>query len=204
MKKIIVIIVSFFISSQVILAQDSHFGMSWDITVPLGKTSDYVDATSFLGFTMQWRTYVTPSISLGASFSWNVLDKRSYETQAFSLELEELNRTINGHVSGEQFRYLNSFPMVAEANYYFGEPYDSKVRPYGGLGIGVTPIEKRTEIGVIALVDDNWHFTMAPEVGVLIPLDQFNLFAAANYNYAFKANGSGEYTFITFNVGMVF
>jgi outer membrane protein W len=203
MKTIFSIIISLFISVQV-FAQDDHFGMSWDITVPLGETSDYISETSFLGFTMQWRKFVTPNVSLGASFSWNVLDSRSFETQEFNFKPDGVDRQIAGALSGEQFRYLNSFPMVVEAAYYLGDPYESKVRPYGGLGVGVTPIQKRTEIGLVAITDTNWHFTLAPEIGILIPLDQVDLFAAANYNYAFKANNSIDYSFITFNIGLMF
>ena len=203
MKTIIALIFSIFISVQ-IFAQDNQFGMSWDITVPIGETADYVGDVSWLGFTMQWRKYMTDNVSLGLSFSWNVLDQRSFETQEFKFSPDGSDREITGHLSGEQFRYLNSFPILIESHYYLGDPYDSKVRPYGGLGIGVTPIEKRTEIGIIAITDSNWHFSLSPEIGALIPLDQLSLFVAANYNYAFKTNNTIDYSFITFNVGLMF
>ena len=82
MKTIFSIIFSLFISAQ-IFAQDDHFGMSWDVTVPLGETSDYVGETSWLGFTMQWRKFMTDNVSVGISFGWSVLDQRSFETQSF-------------------------------------------------------------------------------------------------------------------------
>ena len=203
MKTLFSIILSLFISAQV-FAQDSHFGMSWDVTIPVGATSDYVGETSWIGFTMQWRKFMTPNTSVGLAFSWNVLHQRSFETQEFKFTPEGSDREITGHISGEQFRYLNSFPILVEGHYYLGDPYDSAVRPFAGLGIGVTPIQRRTEIGIVAITDTNWHFTIAPEVGILIPLDQLDLFVAANYNYAFKANNSIDYSFISINLGLMF
>ena len=203
MKTIISIIFSLFLSAQ-IFAQDDHFGISWDITIPMGETADYVGETSWLGFTMQWRKFMTDNVSVGFSFSWNVLHQRSFETQSFKVTVDGFEREITGDLSGEQFRYLNSFPILVRGHYYLGDPYDSKIRPYAGAGIGMTPIQQRTEIGVVAITDTNWHFTLAPEIGLLIPLDQLSLFAAANYNYAFKVNNTIDHSFITINIGLMF
>jgi outer membrane protein W len=203
MKTIFSLIIGLFMSVQ-IFAQDDHFGMSWDVTVPLGETSDYVGETSWLGFTMQWRKFMTPNVSVGVSFGWNVLYQRSFETQSFEFTPDGSDRKINGDLSGEQFRYLNSFPMTVKAHYYLGDPYESKIRPFAGVGVGVTPIQRKTEIGLVAITDTNWHFTVAPEVGILVPLNQVNLFFAANYNYAFKVKNTIDYSFITFNIGLMF
>jgi hypothetical protein len=178
--------------------------MSWDVTIPVGATSDYVGETSWLGFTMQWRKFMTENVSIGGSLSWNVLHQRSFETQEFKFTPEGADREITGHISGEQFRYLNSFPILFESHYYLGDPYDSAVRPFGGLGVGVTPIERRTEIGIVAITDTNWHFTLSPEIGILIPLDQLSLFVAANYNYALKVKNTIDYSFISINLGLMF
>ena len=156
MKTIFSIIVSLIISAHV-FAQDDHFGMSWDVTIPVGETSNYVGETSWLGFTMQWRKFLNDNISVGALFSWNVLHQRSFETQEFRFTPEGSDREITGHLSGEQFRYLNSYPILVESHYYLGDPYDSAVRPYAGLGAGVTPIQRRTEVGLIAITETNWH-----------------------------------------------
>ncbi len=192
MKTIFSIIFSLFISAQ-IFAQDDHFGMSWDVTVPLGETSEYVGETSWLGFTMQWRKFMTDNVSLGFSFGWSVLHQRSFETHSFKFTPDGFNQAINGDVSGEQFRYLNSFPILLKGHYYLGDPYDSKIRPYGGLSVGTTPIQQRTEIGIIAITDTNWHFTVAPELGILIPLDQLDLFFAATYMYSLKTKDTINY-----------
>lgn len=205
MKTIFAVIFSLFISTQIFAQSgEGKFAMSWDITVPLGETSDYISDVSWLGFSMQWRQFINPNISLGGSFAWSVLDSRSFETQSFSFQPDGADRQINGDLSGEQFRYLNSFPILFETYYHMGDPYDSKVRPYGGLGIGVTPIEQRTEVGLVAITNTNWHFTLTPEVGAIFPLDAVSIFVAASYNYALKVDDTINYTYLTFNVGLMF
>jgi hypothetical protein len=178
--------------------------MSWDVTVPLGETSDYISETSWLGFTMQWRKFMTDNVSIGFSFGWSVLDSREFQTQSFKFNPEGSDREISGDLSGEQFRYLNTFPILVKGHYYLGDPYDSKIRPYGGLSLGTTPIEKRTEIGIVAITDTNWHFTVAPEIGILVPLDGVSLFAAVNYMYSLKTNNTINYSWLTINIGLMF
>ncbi len=203
MKTIYSIIFSLFLSAQV-FAQDSHFMMSWDVTVPLGETADYTGEVSWLGFSMQWRKFMTDHVSVGLNFSWNVLSQRTSETEEFKFTPDGSDRPISGTLTGEQFRYLNSFPILVEGHYYTGDPYDSAARFFAGGGIGVTPIQRRTEIGTISVDDTNWHFTIAPEIGVLFPLDDFGIYVAANYNYALKVKETIDYSFLTFNVGLMF
>jgi hypothetical protein len=75
------------------------------------------------------------------------------------------------------------------------------VRAYAGAGAGTYYIENRLDIGRSAITVDNWHLGLAPEVGVIIPVDwNVRAYLNAKYNWAIKAGGI-EHTFFSFGVG---
>jgi hypothetical protein len=79
--------------------------------------------------------------------------------------------------------------MMANMHYYFGKRKD--LRFYMGANAGLYYILQRLDIGVWRIDSNNWHFGLAPEAGVLIPLDgQSHIIINLKYNYAFDA-GTG-------------
>ena len=66
-------------------------------------------------------------------------------------------------------------------------------------------------MGVYRIDNDNWHFGLAPEAGLIIPLDgDASLDLGARYNYAFDSGtalGGAENNFYSFweiNIGFAF
>jgi opacity protein-like surface antigen len=173
------------------------FSISYDIGVPLGQTTDYIGAPSFRGFGVEGRGFITDNLSYGGSFNWAVF----YEEigpQKWEGAIEE-----TGTVYGTQYRYINSFPLMATMHYYFGDW--NTTRLYLGGGLGAQKIDQRTDFGLYTVDDKNWRFGLAPEVGVLIPVN-FNssINLAARYQYALNAGDQDAVSYLTFKIGLAF
>jgi len=193
MKKSIIII-AFLVVSSGVFAQ-GMFSISYDIGLPLGNTSDFIGAPSFRGFGVEARGFLTDNLSYGGSFSWAVF----YEEKG--PQVWEVDET--GTAYGKQYRYINSFPLMATLHYYFGE-WD-ETRLYAGGGIGAQKIDERTDIGLYTTNNNNWRFGVAPEVGILIPIN-FNssINLAAKYQYALKSGDNDAVSYLNFKIGFAF
>jgi opacity protein-like surface antigen len=175
----------------------SLFGVSYDIGLPLGTTADYIGNPSFRGFGLEARSFVSDNLSVGGSFNWAVF----YEEvgpQEFSKEIEG-----TGTAYGKQYRYINSFPIMANMHYYLGE-WD-ETRLYVGGGLGVQKVDQRTDFGLYTINNNKWRFGFSPEVGVLIPMN-FNtsLNLSAKYQYALKAGDAEAVSYLNFKIGFAF
>lgn len=194
MKKIIYLIGLFLIIETGAFAQ-GMFGISYDIGIPMGGTSDYVSKTSFRGFGIEGRGFITDYLSYGGSFNWAVF----YDEVGPELFTGEDNATVYG----KQFRYINSYPIMGTMHYYFGE-WD-ETRFYAGGGIGAHSINQRTDVGLYSIKNNYWTFGLAPEIGVLIPINYnsaFNL--AVKYQYGVKTSKGDAFSSLTFKIGFAF
>lgn len=188
-------------------AQDWWWGITYQMSttssLPVNSNSDFnfIEDFSFRGLGMDAR-YLPErdaKYSFGFNMGWNVLnEKNDFGTERNTISLP------NADVTGTQLRFLNSVPLMANAAYYFGDR--GGIRPYVGLNAGTYYIERRVDIGVSAVVDDNWHFGWAPEVGVVVPLGRPDvaLLAMIRYNWAFSAGGTGDQKFWGFNIGIAY
>lgn len=183
-------------------AQDWWWGITYNMsaTASLPGSSDsdvtFVDDFSFRGIGLEAR-YVPNrggNLSYGFSGSWNVLNEKT----------NEVVNLPDAAISGTQLRYFNSVPLLVNAHYYFGSR--GGIRPYAGINAGTYWIERRVDIGLSSIKDDNWHFGWAPELGVIVPLGrpEVALIANARYNWAFSAGGSGDQKYWGFNVGFMY
>ena len=91
-------------------------------------------------------------------------------------------------------------------HYYFQELDDRQpYNIYAGLGIGTYWIEEKLDMGIFTITDSNWHFGLAPEVGLMyqVKYDTYFYFNC-KYNYAFSTSGSIDYSFLGLNVGFIY
>lgn len=88
-------------------------------------------------------------------------------------------------------------------HYYFGE-WDA-TRLYAGGGIGAQKIDQRTDMGLYTVNSNKWRFGLAPEVGVLIPIN-FNssINLSAKYQYAVKVGDADAVSYLSFKIGFAF
>ena len=155
-----------------------------------GDTKNFVDQFSWRNVGLEGRSFMNPDLSVGVFFGWNV----------FNDEGEGLVSLGSADISGYQYRFVNAFPMLLTAHYYLGDR--TGPRAFVGTGVGTYWIENRMELGLTAVTVDNWHFGLAPEVGLMIPTAGFSeAYLSAKYNYAFESGGI-THSYWTFGVGI--
>ena len=173
------------------------FSISYDIGLPVGGTSDYISAPSFRGFGLEGRGFIKDNLSYGGSFNWTVL----YEEvgpEEWTIPDSETSTAY-----GKQYRFINSYPIMATMHYYFGE-WDA-TRLYAGGGIGAHIINQRTDAGLYTVDNNQWTLGLAPEIGVLIPISfGSSLNLSAKYQYAVKANDQDAVSYLSFKIGFAF
>ncbi|NJN26284.1 MAG: hypothetical protein HC819_10055 [Cyclobacteriaceae bacterium] len=177
------------------------FGVSYDIGISLGETANFVSPTSFRGIGIEGRGFINDNLTYGGSFNWAVFYE---EVGPQEWELDALEEgSGEGTAYGKQFRYINSFPIMATMHYYTGQ-WD-ETRFYFGAGVGAQKIDQRTDIGLYTINDNTWRLGFAPEIGVLIPVN-FNsaLNISAKYQYALKSGDSDAVSYLSFKIGFAF
>ena len=174
-------------------AQNQWFSLAYGVSLPSDGTKDFTDNTSWRNLSADYSWFTTRNIAIGFNAAWSVFVERVPDETA---SLEGVD------VTGTQVRYVNAFPMLLTVHRYLGQP--GGIRPYLGAGVGTYFVEERLEIGVVALTADAWHFGLAPEAGLIVPVGwRARALLQAKYNWALKANEI-EHTYWTFNIGFAF
>jgi len=171
-------------------ADNNTFGLAWGISVPTGDTKDFVSGASFRGASVEWRNFYLRDAAYGLNVGWNVFNEESDSTVEFD----------NGAITGKHWSYVNAVPIYASWFKYFSADKRSS-RFFAGINAGGAWIERRTEIGLTALEEANWHFALAPEVGWQLPWDSFLGYVSARYHYAFAAGNMEAQQYLEFKIG---
>lgn len=200
MKKILLstlIITGFAINSN---AQSSYWTFSWPISMGIGTTNEYIAKTSFRGFAIDGRGFITDNISIGGEWSWEVFDEIKRDLPPREVTVDG----ATGHVSGTEYRYLNTIPIFVNSHYYLGQ--NGAVRAYIGAGIGTTYIDQRTDIGLVTIQSKTWRFGVQPEIGVFIPfgLTGTGVNLSAKYRYSTKTSDADANSMVSFGIGFGF
>lgn len=158
-----------------------------------GTINDYITSTSVRGATFEYKIYPSPNISIGIDAGWNhFYERRAYDTYTAG--------TMS--LSGVQFRYANAVPIFATTSYYL-KPGE-KINPYLGLGIGTVFMSRFVDMGVFRVTEEEWHFALKPEAGVLVNLaPDMDLILGLRYNNAFATSDTDAISYMMFNVGFV-
>jgi hypothetical protein len=148
---------------------------TYSVSFPSGDTKTFTDEISWRGIGLDYRYMIDRTYSVGLFFGWNVFYERAEN---------KTTQTENGAVTGTSDRYINAFPIMANIHYYFGQR--KSIRPYVGLNAGGYIMLQRFEIGIFAWQKDQWQWGVAPEAGVVIPVERdFGIMLNGKFNYAF-------------------
>ena len=176
---------------------DWWFGFAYETSLASGNTANFAGGLSWRGASFGGRNMVKENVSVGFWTAWHVMDETGVETIDFDEEGFDLGATV----TGDFFRYVNSFPIMMNAHWYSGLPGNTRIA--AGLNAGVYYIERRAEVGIFAVTRDNWHFGLAPELSVITPMGwRARGFVGARYNWAASSGGSGSITYFNFFVGV--
>lgn len=170
---------------------------TYSVSIPTGDTKSFVEEISWRGIGLDYRYMIDRTYSVGLNFGWNVFYERTEN---------KTTQTENGAVTGTSDRTINAFPIMANIHYYFGER--KSIRPYVGLNAGGYVMNQRFEIGVFAWERDSWEWGIAPEAGVVIPVERdFGIILNGKYNYALTGEDVFEttinHTYWQVNAGFV-
>lgn len=191
MKKIIliVLITGAFITPS--LAQSS-FSIQYSMGFG-GTMNNYITTTSVRGATFEYKLYPQPNISIGIDAGWNhFYERRAYDTYTSG----------TASYSGVQFRYANAVPIYITPSFYFSP--GEKINPFVGVGVGTIYLSRYVDMGIFRVTEDEWHFAIKPEAGVLVSLSpDMDLILAFRYNNAFGTSDTAQQNYMTFNVGFV-
>ncbi|MBN2173989.1 MAG: hypothetical protein JW731_07650 [Bacteroidales bacterium] len=170
----------------------SIYSLNYTMGFGVGETSDFIGSPSFRGVTFEGRGFLDDQFSLGGYFSWSTF----YEKLA-----GEKFTDGTATLTGTQYRYINAFPMLFQAHYYFGTD-EYEPRAYLGAGAGAYKMIQRVDLGVWSIEENHWHFGLSPEVGIFYPVgmdSQLNV--NLKYHYVFGVENSLNYSWFGLSVG---
>jgi hypothetical protein len=164
-------------------AGNFYGSVSYQLGIPIGNTYDYIHDVAWRGVGVDLQWLLKPNISIGLALGWNVF-------------YENINATINYlpgsskpgfAISGNQDRSFNFFPLLVD--FRFLPKLKSGVRPFLGAGIGAYVTTQYLGIGLYSYTQTAFLFGLAPELGVIIPVeDGLGFTISARYNMAFPGN----------------
>ncbi|UXP31358.1 hypothetical protein N6H18_13465 [Reichenbachiella agarivorans] len=191
MKKLILL--ALFVSCfELAWSQESMFNINWQIATPVGEFKDFIEETSAQGLNIGGRKFFSDFLSVGGYTGWQVY----YQKQR---GLQHIEDGLDAY--GTQIRYINIYPIMANAHLYAGQ--DGDIRPYLGLNTGVSFVNQKVQIGLWDVSKTTTHFTLAPEVGVFIPIGLYGggLNFSGRYDQAFQSSNDFHIQGLIFNIG---
>lgn len=202
MKKIFIVLLC--LIGAVGISKAQNLSMNYQMSVPTGSVKNFIDKASFRGFGINYHYFVDKAehVSVGLDISWNTY-YNDYQDITGKFKFKNDNNIYT--ITGNQYRYINFVPMLAQARYSFCNNM-ALFRPYVGMGVGTSWCEKRTEVGQLRSDISRWQFAMSPEVGVTINASSaLGVNVGAKYMYATQAADGRipEISQFTFSIGLV-
>lgn len=193
MKKYLILSLFVFGISGSLLAQRSLFSFNYAVTVPTGNTADFIDVVSGRGFYFEYQKFIDSHVAIGGEVGYSTIYERT-ENEVYTRETASL--------SGIQYRYQHSFPILATASYYHS--FTDLIRPYFSMGIGTVANRRTIEMGMYESDDTHWQFAFRPEIGALIqPADNIAFRIGAKYYGGASGGGLDGQSQLSFNFGFV-
>lgn len=176
-------------------AQESLFTINWGIALPVGDLSLLVDKASPSGLTISGRQFINEYLAIGGYAGWQQYYSKDFGLHAVKPGLD---------IWGRQVRVIDTYPIMASLYLHAGD--NGSPRPYFGLSTGVTFLTKYEQYGLFEFTEKSGHFTLAPEVGIYLPmgLGGGGVNLSVRYDHAFQSINDYNVQSVTFNVGLAF
>ncbi len=184
MKKLTGIMILLLLVTGLSYGQRAYIaGMSYMISSPTENTKEFIDKTSYLGFSLEGRKFLSDFFTLGVSFQWN----------SFFQDVTDPIPATNT---------MNAYPLMATLHFY--PTKDNKFIPYAGVGVGAVRVYQREERVLSITERDSWHFGLVPELGAIVRLGtdvgmMFNI----KYLYAFESGEMPTQSFFSVSLGFL-
>jgi hypothetical protein len=150
---------------------------NYEMSQPIGSFSDdYIDETSWRGFSFEARSMIRERFSAGIGFTYNRFDQ--------DFDNVSITTGTGGTLSGPVFRYTDQLGVKGLFHFYLGE---GALQPYLGVGLGGIWSYAYSQTADFANTDDGFDFIASPEVGLLLTAakgaSSVGLNVAFRYNY---------------------
>ena len=169
----------------------SFVGLSYQFSVPIGETYNFVPQVGWRGIGLDIASFVREDLAVGLAFGWNVFAINTTSTITYK----------GTQISGNQDRALNFWPTLVNVRWFPKISANKATQPYIGFNIGGYITEQYLAIGLTANQSTHYLFGMAPEIGVFFQNPLGAVFVNARYNMAFSGGGVPFQQFLSFNLG---
>jgi len=194
MKKIFFLLIASICLKGAFAQHHGIFIISYPVAFPMGDLSDYTNATSFRGINMEWGREVKPNLIAEIETGWNVFYQR---------EPDAVYKQGTASISGVQYRYTNSVPILAGAKWVLKSK--NNLVPYAGLALGTMYSDRATDFGLYRISTDAWQFCVRPELGITFKSRNGpSAMLGVKYYSSFNSNDLDGQSFLTINLGVVF
>lgn len=164
-----------------------------EATFALGETAEFAGSFGIGGFGIDARYVGFRPWRLGGSVSWQTIAQRK-EDESIS--------SGNATYSGTMIKELSYNPLLAKVGYTLSDT--KKLRTYASFGLGATRSMRRVDTGIVSLFDEEWHFTIAPEAGVEVPVGPVHLVVSGRLSYLTPAGSINDQFLFNLCVGVGF
>jgi hypothetical protein len=169
----------------------------YQLGIPVGNTYDYIHDVEWRGIGVDLQWLLKPTISVGLALGWNVF----YENINATINYVPGNKAPGFAISGNQDRSFNFFPLLADIR--FLPRLKNGVRPFLGLGIGGYVTTQYLGIGLSSFQQTAFQFGLAPEVGILVPVQSgVAVDFSVRYNMAFAGGGIDFQQWVGLSLGV--
>jgi hypothetical protein len=189
---ILILLVTGF-SSHTVFGQAKLTTLEYTVGFGMGDLNDFIGKPSFRGATLEYHKMMHSNIGVGFELGWSAFyEALDYDTYTLG----------TASLSGKQYRYCSTVPVLASANYYL-KP-GKEVNPFAGIGIGAQFSRSDIDMGIFNNRVDTWHFALKPEVGVICRIAATTgLVFSAKYYQSFKTEESDPRSYFAGNIGLV-
>jgi hypothetical protein len=176
--------------------------VTYQLGIPIGNTHTYIQDVAWRGVGVDLQWMVKPTISVGLALGWNVF----YENVTTSIQSSSIpggSGTGTGAltITGNQDRSFNFFPLLAD--FRFLPKLKNGTRPFIGAGIGGYITTQYLGIGLYSFQKTAFQFGLAPELGIIIPVESgAAIQLSMRYNMAFAGGGIPFQQWLGLNVGV--
>jgi opacity protein-like surface antigen len=159
-----------------------RLNINYTVTSPSGSFKDYVEETSWRGWTANLLYGITDKFSIGGGFGFHDFYQK-FPRAVYNLQ-------EGGQISAVISNSLQAIPVLATVQYKFMP--GAAIQPYVAAGIGGNFIIYNQFIGEFSNSNSSIGFALRPEAGVFIPIGKrdFGINLNGIYNYMpYNKNG---------------
>jgi hypothetical protein len=163
-----------------------------EATFTLGETSKFAGSFGIAGFGVDARYMAFRPWRFGASISWQTISQRR----------EDSVESAQAAYSGTMIKELSYNPILAKVGYTLSET--DTLRSFAAVGVGGARSLRRIDTGIVSLTDEQWHFSLAGELGLEIPLGPIHVVGTGRLSYLAPSGGIGDQVLINLCLGVGF